>query len=63
MRPQVDDVDLLREAAGPPAGAARQRGEALERGLDRVSRPDGQQLTRAAEEWTCREREKKPKRM
>lgn len=54
--PQVDDVHLLRKAGRSPARTAWQRREALQRGLDRVSNPDGQQLTRAAEQRTCGDR-------
>lgn len=50
--PQVDDVHLLRKAGRSPARTAWQRREALQRGLDRVSNPDGQQFTRAAEQRT-----------
>lgn len=54
--PQVDDVHLLRKADRSPARTAWQRRETLQRGLDRVSNPDGQQLTRAAEHRTYGDR-------
>lgn len=53
-------MHLLRQPRGASAGTAREDGEALHQGLDRMGGVDRRQFTLGTGLWTCRRNHKHP---